>query len=54
VNEYEEIHERAEREADDMERRKEQLGKHVEETKQDWEAKKSDESVPGAVPEEED
>jgi hypothetical protein len=43
----------SEREADDMERRSEELEKKIEETRADWEAKKSDESVPGAQDEEE-
>ena len=53
-NEHERIHEQAEREADDLERRNEELGEHVRETRQDWESKKSDESVPGAVEHEEE
>jgi hypothetical protein len=37
-----------EREADDMERRSEKLEREIEETKADWDAKKSDVTVPGA------
>jgi hypothetical protein len=43
----------SEREAEDMERRSEALEQEIEETKADWEAKKSDETVPGAQDEEE-
>jgi hypothetical protein len=44
----------SEREADDMERRSEALEKEIEETRSDWESKKSDETVPGAQQEEEE
>ena len=46
--EHERIHEEAEREAEDLERRNKELGEHVEQTRQDWKSKKQDESVPGA------
>jgi hypothetical protein len=42
MNEYE-------READDMERRSEQLGEQISDVRQDWERKQLDDSVPGAV-----
>jgi hypothetical protein len=51
MSEHEQLHERAEREADDLERRSEELGERIDRTRQDWESKKSDESVPGARPE---
>jgi hypothetical protein len=44
---------RPERELEDMERRSEKLEQEIEETRGDWEAKKSDESVPGAQPDDE-
>lgn len=45
--------ERRERELEDMERRSEELEQEIEKTRGDWEAKKSDDSVPGAQPEDE-
>ena len=42
MNEYE-------READDMERRSEQLGEQISDVREDWERKQLDDSVPGAV-----
>jgi hypothetical protein len=51
MSEHEELHERAEHEADDLERRNQKLGEDIQSTRQDWESKKSDESVPGARPE---
>ncbi len=53
-HEHEQIHERAEREAEDLERRNEELGEHVDQVRQDWESKKGDEQVPGAVAGEEE
>ena len=44
----------AEREADDLEHRTEELGEHVKKARDDWESKKSDESVPGAKPDEDE
>jgi hypothetical protein len=43
-----------EREAEDMERRADALKQDIEETKAEWDAKKSDATVPGATPEEEE
>ena len=54
MSEHERIHEEAEREADDLEQRTEKLGEHVKETRDDWESKKSDVSVPGAKPDEDE
>jgi chromosome segregation ATPase len=51
VSEHERIHERAERQADDLERRNEKLEDEIQQTRQDWESKKHDEQVPGAQPE---
>jgi hypothetical protein len=45
---HEEQHERLEREAADLERRSERLGDEIAGAKQDWEAKRHDESVAGA------
>jgi hypothetical protein len=45
---HEEQHERLEREAADLERRSEGLRDDIAAAKQDWEAKKADDSVPGA------
>jgi len=39
----------AERELADMEERSEKVGDHIEEARDDWEAKKADSSVPGAA-----
>jgi hypothetical protein len=42
-------HEEPEREADDMERRSEQVGEDIAEAREDWERKQRDDHVPGAV-----
>ena len=39
----------AERELADMEQRSEQVGERIDETRDDWEAKKADPNVPGAA-----
>ena len=54
MSEHEEQHERAEQEADDLERRNDKLGDDIHRARQDWESKKSDVSVPGAQPEHSD
>jgi phage shock protein A len=56
TEEHEQIHDDHEREADDLERQGDKLEEQIKETRQDWEAKKADESVPGArkEPENED
>ena len=54
MSEHERIHEEAEREADDLERRTEELGEHVKKARDDWESKKSDVAVPGAKPADEE
>ena len=38
----------AEHELADMERRRDRLGEEIETVKRDWEARKADDSVPGA------
>jgi hypothetical protein len=43
-----------EEQADDLERKNEELGKHIKETREDWESKKGAESVPGAQPDEDE
>jgi hypothetical protein len=43
-----------EEQADDLERQNEQLAEHVKKARDDWESKKSDESVPGAPPDEDE
>ena len=45
---HEEQHERLEREAADLERRSDRLGDEIADVKQDWEAKRRDESIAGA------
>ena len=52
--EHDEQAERLEREADDMDRRSEELGDRIEGTRRDWEAKEDDPSVPGAQPDPDD
>ena len=46
--EHERQAEAAERELADMEARSERVGKQIEETRKDWQAKVADPSVPGA------
>jgi hypothetical protein len=41
-----------EKEADGIQEASDQLGKDIEDARSDWEAKKSDQSVPGATSEE--
>jgi hypothetical protein len=52
--EHERIHEEHEREADDLERQGDKLDEELKQVKGDWEAKKSDDSVPGAQPDEDE
>lgn len=50
-----EHHERAdelEKEADHIQQASDQLGEDIEDTRSDWEAKQSDQSIPGATTEE--
>lgn len=51
MSEHERLHDRAEREADDLERRGEELGEDIDRARQNWESKKADPAVPGAQPE---
>jgi hypothetical protein len=51
MSEHDKLHDRAQREADDLERRGDQMDEQIERARQDWESKKADESVPGAQPE---
>jgi hypothetical protein len=48
MSEYEQQADAAEREADDMEKRSERLGAQIHETREDWERKKRDDSIPTA------
>jgi hypothetical protein len=54
TEEHEQIHDDHEREADDLERQGDKLEEQIKETRHDWEAKKADESVPGAREEQDD
>jgi hypothetical protein len=47
---YRELQDRAAREVADLERRSERLGEELEQTRQAWERKRSDPTVPGANP----
>jgi hypothetical protein len=42
-------HEEPEREADDMERRSQQVGADIDAAREDWERKQRDDNVPGAT-----
>ena len=46
--------EHEDRELEDMEKRSEKLQQEIEETQSDWEAKKSDTTVPGAMEQDEE
>lgn len=46
--------EEMEKELADMEERSAEVGKDIDETRSEWEAKRRDESVPGAEPPDED
>jgi len=46
---HEEQHERLEREAADLQRKSDQLGDRISDVKQDWDAKRRDESIAGAA-----
>jgi hypothetical protein len=48
MSEHEQQADRLEREADKMEERSEHLGEEISENKEQWEAMRQDESVPGA------
>jgi hypothetical protein len=52
--EHDEQAEKLEQEADKLEHESERVGEHIEETRDDWEAKEKDSSVPGAQPEDEE
>ncbi len=41
---------RAESEADDLQRRADDVSEHIQTTREEWKRKRSDASVPGAVP----
>ena len=52
--EHEEQAERLERDAEKLEHESDRVGQHIEETREDWDAKEKDSSVPGAQPEQDD
>jgi hypothetical protein len=45
---------RFEHEIDELERRTEEVGEHIDTARQEWERKRSDSSVPGAAPDDSD
>ena len=47
--EYEERSTELEQEADRLEQERDRVAGHIDEARRDWESKKSDESIPGAV-----
>jgi predicted nucleic acid-binding Zn-ribbon protein len=49
MSDYERRAQDVERELDDMEQQSERLGEEIDETRQDWERKQHDSSVPGAA-----
>jgi hypothetical protein len=48
-NDHTEAADAAERQADEMEHRSERLADDIEDTREEWERKQGDESVPGAT-----
>ena len=50
MTEHEDRANELEREADEMEERSSKLEEEIDETREDWERKKGDSSVPGAPP----
>jgi hypothetical protein len=52
--EHEEQAERLERDAEKLEHESDRVGQHIEETREGWDAKERDSSVPGAQPEQDD
>ncbi len=52
MSEHQERADELESELDDMEERSERLEDDIDESRKDWESKKADPSVPGAVPDE--
>lgn len=48
MTEHQDKADRLEDQASDLERESEQLGKEIDETRDDWERKKADDQVPGA------
>jgi hypothetical protein len=49
MSEHEDLTARAEQQADDLEERTDALGEQIDETRDDWEKKKTDPKVPGAA-----
>jgi hypothetical protein len=54
MSEHQERADELESELEDMEERSERLEDEIDDTRQDWESKKADPSVPGAPPDEDD
>jgi hypothetical protein len=52
--EHEEQADRLEHDAERMEHESERVGDHIDETRQEWESKERDPSVPGAQPDSEE
>ena len=49
MSEHEDLIARGEQQADRLEERTDALGEQIEDTREDWEAKKGDPNVPGAA-----
>ncbi len=49
-SDHEQLADRLEQEAQDMQGRSDQLGEELAETREDWEAKRADPRIPGAPP----
>ena len=54
TEEHEELADEFERRADEMHRENAKLSEEIDSVRKDWETKRSDESVPGAVPRDDD
>jgi hypothetical protein len=51
---HESLADQLDKEADQLERRSEELGDEVDQARQDWQGKRADQGVPGAVPPEDE
>jgi hypothetical protein len=49
-----ELHAELEADAQDLEKRGEQVGEHIKDARADWERKKQDDAVPGAQPDDDE
>ena len=52
--EHDRLHEELQADADDLEERTGEVGERIDDTRQEWEAKKRDSSVPGAQPDDDE